>query len=388
MPIPAPRASLPLLASVAAVVLSTGFTGTLVPLALGDPGTAAGVASAHFAGFLVGAPAVGRIVGWLGSRRAALLFALVIALSTAGLVVTEATAVWMALRFAAGIAVSGYFVMVESRLNELADSATRGRLMAAYLVVFYAMQAVGSTMAGIAGETGAAWLLAPLPFLLLGALPLVGAPAPAASVPSQRRPSWVRLLARAPAAYAGSVACGLLLGAFYGLGPVYAVATGGDAQAAGPFMAAAMLGGMALLGPVGRAADRGDRGRWLAGALVATAGAAALLALVPAGLWLPLVLAGAVLGGTAFTLYPLASGCVNDAVRADERLAANGLMLQMNAVGACVGPVVAGWAMAQFGTGGFLLPAAVAGLLTAVAMAGARLRLGTRAPRPMPGRPV
>ena len=171
MSIPTSRAALPLLVSVAAVVLSTGFTATLLPLAVGDTGAAAGIASSHFAGFLVGAPVAGRVIRAVGAARAALLFALIIALTTTGLAAGDGMAVWMTLRFVAGIAVSGYFVLVESRLNDLADAASRGRLMAAYLMAFYAAQAAGSSMAGLAGPDGTAWLLATLPLPLLGALP-------------------------------------------------------------------------------------------------------------------------------------------------------------------------------------------------------------------------
>ncbi len=371
MSIPTPRAALPLLVSVAAVVLSTGFTATLLPLAVGDTGAAAGIASSHFAGFLVGAPVAGWVIRAVGAARAALLFALVIALTTAGLAAGDGMAVWMTLRFVAGIAVSGYFVLVESRLNDLADAASRGRLMAAYLMAFYAAQAVGSSMAGLAGPDGTAWLLATLPLPLLGALPLLAASAPPEA--TGRRTPWAHLLARTPAAYASSVSSGLLLGAIYGLGPLYAATVGGGSTASGPFMAAAMLGGVAALGPVGRGADHGHRERWLAAGLTAAAGATLVLALLLPMDNLPmLVLAGAMLGASAFTLYPLASGCVNDAVAADERLAANGLFLLLNALGACIGPMLAGWAMAQLGAGRFLLPAAMACVVAAAAVLGTR----------------
>ncbi len=377
MPVlPSPRASLPLLASVMAVVLSTGFTGTLLPLAVGGATAAAGVASAHYAGFLLGAPATGWIIARLGEGRAALLFALAIALTTAGLVVVNGLPAWMGLRFATGIAVSGYFVLMESRLNALAGATTRGRLMAAYLVAFYAAQATGASAAGFVGPGGAMWMLATLPLPLLGVLPLLRARAAPSSpvVPPSisSRPSWSLLLSRAPAAYASSVASGLLLGAFYGLGPVYAAAIGGGAFASGPFMAFAMVGGMLLLLPVGRGADRGDRKRWLATALVATTGASMVLALAPVGDFRLLILAGALLGGCAFTVYPLASGCVNDAVRPEERLAANSLLLLLNALGSCAGPVLAGWAMSRFGVGSMLLPAAMACFATALLVAGTR----------------
>lgn len=375
MPIPAPRTTLPLLAAVATVVLSTGFTATLLPLAVGDTAAAAGIASAHFAGFLLGAPIAGRAIGALGGGRAALLFALVIALSTAGLAATDGLGGWMLLRFTAGVGVSGFFVLVESRLNELADAASRGRLMAAYLVSFYAAQAVGSATAGHAGPEGVSWLLATALLPVLGALPLLGV---SVAMPAGRRTPWLRLLARAPAAYASSFSGGLLLGAFYGLGPLYALTVAGNA-AAGPFMAAAMLGGVAALNPVGRGADHGHRERWLAAALAATAGATVVLALVPDDDWLMLGMGGVLLGASGFTLYPLASGCVNDAVGAHERLAANGLMLLLNALGACAGPALAGWAMANLGTGRFLLPAAAACIVASSAV------VGTRSPHDLKG---
>ncbi|WP_158284196.1 MFS transporter, partial [Azospirillum sp. TSO22-1] len=196
----------------------------------------------------------------------------------------------------------------------------------------------------------------------------------AAALPARggARTPWARLLARAPAAYASSLCGGLLLGAFYGLGPLYAAAVGGGASASGPFMAAAMLGGVAALGPVGRGADHGHRERWLTAALAATAAATVVLALAPAGDLLALCMGGVLLGASACTLYPLASGCVNDAVRADERLAANSLLLLLNAAGASAGPMLAGWAMTHLGTGRFLLPAAMACIVASAAVVGTR----------------
>jgi MFS family permease len=225
--------------------------------------------------------------------------------------------------------------------------------------------------------------------LSLAVVPVALTRSPGPSIPAPSRLNLRSLWRLSPLGVTGCVASGLVLGAFYGLAPIFGQRMGLDADGIAWFMGATIIGGMALQWPVGRLSDRVDRrlailGNGLGmsvvsiGLVIATAmnfdsdG----LELLPFGtavrpdaeaipfqfdLWIaPL----AVLFGTlAFTLYPLSVAQAIDYAASDDVVPMSGGLVLAYSVGALAGPVTASLLMEQLGPLGLFTFTAGVGVL-------------------------
>ena len=187
--------------------------------------------------------------------------------------------------------------------------------------------------------------------------PQVAAPAPL---------SVSELLRVSPLAVVGSLGSGIILGSFYGLAPLFAVARGLPPSDVALFMAAAIFGGLALQWPIGLLSDRIDRRSVILGATASTAVVSAAIALLPGGGML-LFVSAALFGGASFTLYPLALAHAGDRLANNEDMVGlSSGMLLLYSVGAAVGPFVAGQIFGLLDGGGLFLFAAAVALATTV----------------------
>lgn len=176
-------------------------------------------------------------------------------------------------------------------------------------------------------------------------------PAKLVAAPLEVRFFWQRV----PQALGTIFIAGLMVGAFYGLAPVYANRNGLDASQSSFFVGMCIVAGFCAQWPLGWLSDRLDRS-WL------IRGNAVLLCLASIPMWglvtLPywLLLAnGFVTGMLLFTLYPLAVALANDHVEQPRRVALSAMLLTTYGVGACIGPLVAGALMRHFGPGLFYM---------------------------------
>lgn len=159
-----------------------------------------------------------------------------------------------------------------------------------------------------------------------------------------------------------------MLGAFYGLGAVFARRLGMSLADTAFFMSIVILGGVALQWPLGLLSDRFDRRR----VIVATFAGAVLISVVIALAALPeslLLIAGAAFGGLGFALYPLCVAHTNDHVGPSQRVGASGGLVLAYSVGAVAGPLIGATAMSFAGPAGlFLFIAVCAGGATVFAL--------------------
>ncbi|EYB68978.1 major facilitator superfamily transporter [Deinococcus phoenicis] len=199
------------------------------------------------------------------------------------------------------------------------------------------------------GAQGAALLLA-LSLLRLHLSPLPGVSAPAGNIWQ----GWARVAVLLPAAFAQTLAPGLLVTLFY---PLLARLGLGLGDLLGPGLLALVAFGACLWG-AGRLADRTHPRRVLTPGLLLLAltfGVAALPGL-EARLWLLAPLLG--LGYGAFIAGW--NGLVGRVLPAGHRAAAWGTVMAVEALGYAAGPLLGGLAWARFGQAGvFTLGAAV-----------------------------
>src|SRR3546814_2914669 len=74
-----------------------------------------------------------------------------------------------------------------------------------------------------------------------------------------------RLYRTSPLGFVGAAVTGVMMGAFYGLGAVFARGVGLNTAGTALFMSATILGGVALQWPLGRLSDLVDRRRVIVG---------------------------------------------------------------------------------------------------------------------------
>jgi MFS family permease len=257
---------------------------------------------------------------------------------------------------------------VESWLNNQAGPATRGKVLALYMICLYLGQAAGQLLLGF--DTGPdehrVFMLVSI-LMSLAILPVVLTRQAPPALPDVASFAVRRLYAASPLGMVGTVASGLVLGSVYSLGPVFARGAAGlEAGGAAMFMSVLILGGVVLQWPLGRLSDTFDRRRVIIGILAALAAAAGAVPLLAREGWWVLLAATALFGGFAFALYPLCVAHTNDHLARQERVAASGGLVLSYSAGATVGPLAASSAMSSFGDAGlfiFVASVAVAALI-------------------------
>jgi len=135
------------------------------------------------------------------------------------------------------------------------------------------------------------------------------------------------------------VICGILIGGFYALGPVYATLMGLDVAKTSTFMASAIIAAMLLAWPLGRLCDRFDRRRVMFWVVFAAALAAVAVSFTGAGnLWLLMLLVGLFTGLSAM-IYPISVAITNDRMENTRIVAASATLLLSYGVGSVIGPI-------------------------------------------------
>ncbi|MCA6103966.1 MFS transporter [Bradyrhizobium australafricanum] len=347
-----------LLLAIFMLMAGSGFMATLLSLRLERAGQGTivigAVATAYFAGLVVGALRSGRIVRRVGHIRAFAAFVALLSASTLGYAQIIHPLLWSGLRLIDGFCVAGVFVCLESWLNERADAASRGSILAAYMVALYCGQAVGQLLLGASGDLPAVPFQLASMLISLAIIPLCltrnSAPPPAEAAAFGTR----TLFAASPLGAVGAMTTGLMLGAFYGLAAVQVRRLGFDLSQTAHFMMIVILGGVILQWPLGRISDRYDRRQVIVLSFAATLCISLVISFLSSvGPWL--LILGTMFGGLSFALYPLCVAHCNDRLHAAQRIAASGRLVLLYSVGAALGPIGGAIFMTGWSSGGLFL---------------------------------
>ncbi|MGE0256698.1 MAG: MFS transporter [Alphaproteobacteria bacterium] len=360
-----------LFAGAAIYLAGHGLLTTLVPVRLtmlNASVEAVGLVGAgYYFGLMIGARWCPVFIRRVGHVRSFAGFAAVLAALSLALPLAPDPWAWLALRIATGVAIAAINLVIESWLTTAAPADWRGRVLATYMVVYYAAFGGGQFLLH-------AWPVEGFQLFSLGALLIALAIVPVvltrveAPTLGEQAPMTLAALARlSPLAFATAIATGLLLGAFYGLAPVWLIDEGIEPAETGVYIAAAVFGGLALQWPIGLLSDRVDRRIVIVGTAAAAGVLAAAIAVVGGDdpMVLAVLLAG--LGGAMFTLWPVAVAHAADFLRgAGAMVGLSAGILMVYSIAAVAGPIVAGFAQSELGGGTlFWFMAGVALLLAA-----------------------
>ncbi len=343
------RPVLLLLCGLLLLTLAIAVLNTLVPLWLAHeslPTWQVGlVGSSYFTGNLLGTVLAGWLIQRLGFNRSYYIASLIFAAGCVGLGIMVGFWSWMAWRFIAGIGCAMIWVVVESALMRSGTSRNRGRLLAAYMMVYYLGTVVGQLLISKVSTE----LLHVLPWVcglvLAGVLPLLftrivnnrGEQQETAHIWSMLRLRQARLGVN------GCVISGIVLGSLYGLMPLYLNHQGISDASIGFWMAVLVSAGIVGQWPVGRLADRFGRLLVLrVQVFIVIIGCLAMLsqaAMVPALF---------ILGASGFTLYPVAMAWACEKVEHHQLVAMNQALLLSYTIGSLLGPSLTAMLMQRY----------------------------------------
>ncbi|CCJ83724.1 MFS transporter [Cronobacter dublinensis] len=343
------RPVLLLLCGLLLLTLAIAVLNTLVPLWLAHdnlPTWQVGmVGSSYFTGNLLGTLITGSLIKRFGFNRSYYIASLIFAAGCAGLGVTLGFWSWLAWRFIAGVGCAMIWVVVESALMCSGTSRNRGRLLAAYMMVYY--------MGTVAGQL----MISKLPTDLMSVLPWVTGMIMAAILPllftrivnsssehQEKTHVWPMFkLRQARLGVNGCIISGIVLGSLYGLMPLYLNHQGVSDSGIGFWMAVMVSAGIIGQWPVGKLADRFGRLLVLrVQVFVVIVGCMAMLtqaAMAPALF---------VLGAAGFTLYPVAMAWACEKVEHHQLVAMNQALLLSYTIGSLLGPTFTAMLMQSY----------------------------------------
>lgn len=332
------------------MLLGSGLLTTYLALRLaaeGASGQAGWLMAAHYAGLVLGGKFGHLLISRVGHVRAYVASSGVVTAAVIAHGLLPWLEAWLPLRFLIGLGMMCQFMVVESWLNEQAEPRKRGRVFSMYMTASYLGLVLGQLVLFLRPQLSLEPLLLVALCFSLCLVPVATTrrihPAPLKPAPLEPR----FFFARVPQSLTTVAMAGLGIGAFYGLGPIYAGAQGLDTREVGLFMTTCVLAGLVVQAPLGRLSDRFDRSL-----LIRLIAIALALSVLPLGLLprppLSLMLAvGFVVSLLLFALYPLAVALSNDHVEQERRVALSAMLLLVFGVGACVGPLIAGELMSR-----------------------------------------
>ena len=342
-----------LLISVALVMAGYGLQMTVLPLRAELEGFSSFMigagASGHSVGFVIGCLAAPYAIARAGHIRS---FAAIISLGSAvallHAVIIDAY-LWVLFRAITGFCIAGFYLIIESWLNDRASNETRGFVLSSYVVVISAGVVSGQMMVALGDATDFTLFAIASVIVSVAVVPVAmtrsAQPAPITLVKLRPR----HLYNTSPAAFISVLIIGVTTGSIVTLAPIYATGQGYSLQFAAVFAAAIFAGGALMQWPLGRASDLTDRRYMLIICAIGAILFCALLTLTQ-GWSQPVVLGmAALVGGFSQPAYAIANAHAFDYVEPEDYVETSSGFLIMYGIGGALGPIAAASLMQAHG---------------------------------------
>ncbi|MBL3556920.1 MULTISPECIES: MFS transporter [Marinobacter] len=367
-----------LILSIILLIMGNAFLMTLLGLRLSIEEFSASVIGWILAfysiGFVAGTLYAGRIIEKVGHIRAFAVFSAVLAASILIYPMAVEAILWGFLRALGGFAMAGLMIVMESWFSSKADNRNRASLFAIYQVIFFLSTAGGQVLIRVADPAGFIPFSLATILVVLALTPLSMTSRASPVITQGDRLSLTRLYHKSPVGTLGALIAGLLISAFYAMGPVYADRIGLDLGQLSNFMASAIVAAMLLAWPIGRLCDHFDRYR----VMLVAATVAALCSLVAAFIgnlnMIALVLFVGLYMGISAAIYPIAVAITNDLMESHQVTAASTALLLSYGIGSIIGPLISALFMDMLGPRGLFLSNTIilGGLIVFIALASKR----------------
>lgn len=299
------------------------------------------ISSAFFTGNLVGTLFAGKLINRLGFNRSYYLATAIFAIATLVLVFSHSFASWAFWRFIAGNGCALIWVVVESALLCSGTLLNRGRLLAAYMIVYYLGTVFGQLFISALPLSITALVPALVTLMLLAMIPLlfvtVSAGEAEEALETPKQPGLINMFFRRQSRLGinGCIISGVVLGSMYGLMPLYLSHRGMSDSNVGYWMALLISAGIIAQWPLGKLADRFGRLivlRVQVFVVIIASLSMLMNASLPAALF--------ILGSAGFTLYPVAMAWACEKVARVELIPMNQALLLSYTAGSLAGPAM------------------------------------------------
>lgn len=339
-----PRAVVLLLSGLLLLTVSIAVLNTLVPLWLAHETfttTQIGlISSAFFCGNLAGTLLAGKLILRYGFNRSYYLATFIFAIASLAILACHSPIAWIIWRSIAGMGCAFIWVVVESAIMCQATAHTRGRMLAAYMMVYYFGTVVGQLV--ISGMPDALAMTI-IPFLLilmlLAILPvlLVRISHHNEEEENPANPKLIAMLRhrKSRLGLKGCLISGVVLGALYGLLPLYFARQEMNNAQVGYWMALLVTAGILAQWPAGRLADRYGR-MWVLRVQVVMIIFGSLAMIIH----FPKFPALFILGAAGFSLYPVAMSWACEQVKRNELVTMAQALLLSYTTGSLTGPML------------------------------------------------
>lgn len=362
--------SLPILfVSEALFILGYGLFLTLVSVRMSIEGFPAQVAglmmSLGSAGFVAGSFGFVRFIRNVGHIRVFAASAAVVATTTLLHSLFVDPWIWGMLRTVSGFFIAGVLMVIESWIGGVSANATRGRILAVYVVLSTLAMAGGQWLLGLAEPAGYKLFSVAAMLFMLAVVPLslYRFRTDQTDTDAFSPLSLPQLYRLVPVGVVGAVVAGMAVHAFFALAPFFTAELGYSPKETARYMMLTTLVAMFMQWLIGRASDRFDRRRMIGFIAIAMAvtGIAVSLAADGGNGFILLVTLTCSLTAFVHTLYSLCIAHANDHVRMDEIIPAASALLMAYGIGSILGPYLASLCMDLFGPAGLFIFMALIG---------------------------
>lgn len=327
------------------IVLGNGLFNTLVAVRLELDGASnwviGAVSAAFYGGVVLGSFLAGSFVARVGHIRSFATFAAITAVVSIIPGLFNDGYLWILLRFINGYSIAGLYIVVESWLLASATLKNRGKILAIYMTALYAGQGAGQFLLNLSNpETLTLFCLVGI-LSCLSIIPVCITYRASPPIEESTSLSVTKLYQITPTGTIGCFTSGLVLGAVYGLLPLFTSQFQFTLQEISFTMGMTIFGGMLLQYPVGHLSDLFNRRHALLFITIATLILSVLMmisAFFSHTLFIGLAF---IFGGFAFTLYPLSLSYACDYIDNKKIVAATSGLLLAYGIGATLGPLVA-----------------------------------------------
>lgn len=355
--------------SLVIIMIGSGYFNTFLSLRItdtgGPPWLAGLIYASFYAGMMVGGFRMENLIKRVGHIRAFSIFA-----ATMGSFVliqgfTESILWWLIFRFVVGVSCAGLFIVIESWLLLLSSPKTRGTILAIYMIALYAAQGSGQFLLNAfkIGGLGAFTITAILSSFSIIPVCLMKASYP--NLTETERVSVPYLFKKSPLGFIGCFIAGLILSAFYALGPIYAREMNMSILQVSQIMGFTIIGGLVLQTPLGYLSDIIERRKVIIlTSLLLTLTCVAILFSSHYSFFI-LVLLFVMYGGFSFTLYPLCITYCCDFFSNAGITAITASCLIVYGIGCIIGPLISPIFINYLGANGLIVYLGIfAGTLT------------------------
>lgn len=354
-----------LLAGACMIFIGMGLLNTLVSVRTAQEGYSniliGGITAAYYVGQLLSGVVAAYLIRLTGHVRAFGALASLISVAAIGHAFLLNAPVWAGFRFVAGFCIAGMWMAVESWLNARATNSNRAQIMAFYMVVTFAGLSGGQFILALGDPAGFKLFAVASILFSLALLPVLLSRAIAPPMDKPARLSFRELYRTSPLGITGAFMAGIILGALFAMGPVFAQGSGMTVAGVATFMGATIIGGLVFQIPIGQASDKFDRRLVMAITGTVLAGISVVLFLGTGWPKLWTFGAAAVWGGFIFPIYSMSVAHLNDYVDPDDLVEASSGLMIAHSLGAVIGPMAAAGLMEVTGNRGVFLATALAG---------------------------